>query len=161
MTAHSTDDQRQTFLDAFARCGIVKTALLAAGCTRAQLARWRREDAFDAAYLEAQEDANDLLEGEARRRAFEGVVRERCLGAGDNARFIEELVYSDPLLLALLKANRPEKFAERTKSEITNPDGSLRPENATEGAARIAALLEEARRRRDASAIAEDDDLFN
>ena len=37
----------------------------------------------------------------------------------------------------LLKANKPDKFADRSKTELSNPDGTFKPENETAAAARI------------------------
>lgn len=148
-----TDTDKQTFLDALAKCGIVSDALRAAGIkTRATVNRWREEDeAFSDAYDEALETAADTLEAEARRRAVEGVVSIKWVGKGDNREPVEEVRYSDPLLIALLKANKPDKFADRSKTELSNPDGSLQPENEVQAAARIAALLDAARHRKDGS----------
>lgn len=145
-----SDETKQLFLDALARTGIVADALRESGIkTYATISKWRREDEqFSAAYDEALDFAADALEAEARRRAIEGVRRTRY--DKDGKLIAEEQVYSDTLLIHLLKANKPEKFAERTKSEITSPDGSFKPDNGTESAARIAALLDEARRRREA-----------
>jgi hypothetical protein len=83
----------------------------------------------------------------------EGVVRKRY--DKDGNILSEEVVYSDSLLALLLKANKPEKFAERTKTDLTSSDGAFKQDNGTQSAARIAALLDEARRRRDAG-----DELF-
>lgn len=153
-----TDTEKQTFLDALAKCGIVSDALKVAGIkSRVTINNWCRDDAeFKAGYEEAVATAADTLEAEARRRAVEGVIRAKMIGKGDDARLIDEVHYSDPLLIALLKANKPDKFAERSKTELSNPDGTFKPENETAAAARIAALLDGARHRRDS----EEDDLF-
>ena len=146
------DTTKQAFLDALAKTGNVGLSLRASGiASRQTVNAWRRDDeVFSAAYDEAIEDANDTLEAEAHRRAVEGVTRLKALGSGENMTIVEEVSYSDTLLLALLKANKPEKFAERSKTELTSPDGSFKPDSSTESAARIAALLDEARRRREA-----------
>lgn len=153
------DTQKQTFLDALARTGIVADALREAGIkSLANIKRWRETDEqFAAGYEEAEATAADALESEARRRAIEGVQRKRY--DKDGNLISEEIVYSDTLMLALLKANKPDKFIDRSKSEISNPDGSLKPSSDTEAAARIAAILEEAKRRR-AQAEDADDELF-
>ena len=152
------DDAKQQFLDALAQTGVIGAAIAqvpavsrgAATISRAAVSNWRKNDpAFEAAYQDALEASADALETEARRRAFEGVLREKCIGSGENARFIEEYVYSDTLLLALLKGNRPDKFAERTKSEISGPGGNAIEMNDTSAAARIAAILDNAKARRD------------
>jgi hypothetical protein len=73
--------------------GSITRACRAAGICRTTFYHRRNEDeTFRAAVLEALEEACDLLEDEARRRAM------KC---------------SDVLLIFLLKAHRPEKFRER------------------------------------------------
>jgi hypothetical protein len=148
MAAPTTDEQRQTFLDALAKSGVIADACAAASVSRRQVYEWRKDEQFEHAYKEACEEAADGLESEARRRAVEGVTRKRYNKDGDIIS--EEMVYSDTLLLALLKARKPNDFAERSKTEISNPDGSLKPDSPVEAGARIAALLEEAKRRREA-----------
>lgn len=157
-----TDTEKQAFLDALAESGVVATAMRAAGIKgRPTITRWREADPdFDAAYQDALAEAADGLETEARRRAVEGVVRTKIIGTGDNARVIDEHHYSDTLLLALLKARKPEDFADRSKTELSNPDGSLKPQNETEAAVRISALLDAARKRREAGEVADSDPLF-
>jgi hypothetical protein len=152
----ATDIQKQEFLDALAVTGVVAAALRATTASkngervqRNTVMRWRTDPEFEAAFQEALETATDELESEARRRAYEGVVRQKVIGSGENALLIEELQYSDPLLLALLKANRSDKFAERTKSEISGPGGTAIEMNDTSAAARIAAILDNAKARRD------------
>ena len=63
--------------------------------------------------------------------------------------------YSDSLLTLLLKGAKPDKYADRQKSEISNPDGSLQPDS-TAAAAHIAAILNLARARRNG-----EDDLLS
>ena len=89
-------------------------ALAQAGiASRQTINAWREKDAdFAAAYTEAMENAADLLETEARRRAVQGVEEPHF--------YKDEIVghvrrYSDTLLLALLKATRPEKFKDRVE----------------------------------------------
>lgn len=151
-----TDEDKQKFLDHLAKTGVVAEALVAAGIkSRPTIQRWRAEDPqFSEAYDDAMATAADSLEAEARRRAVEGVVTTKFNKNGDA---FDEVKYSDTLLLALLKAKKPDEFADRSKTEISNPDGTFKPENDTAAAARIAALLEEGRRRR---AGIEEDDLF-
>lgn len=155
-----SDHDKQAFLDALAKSGVVSDALAVAGIkSRPTVDKWRREDEqFAEAYQEALDTAADTLELEARRRAVEGVTTIKWVGKGDDREPVEEVKYSDTLLLALLKANKPEKFAERSKTEISNPDGTFKPENETAAAVRIAALLELGRKRKEGSADA--DPLF-
>lgn len=108
-------EQRQgIFLRALAQGETMARALAQAGiASRATINTWREKDTdFAAAYNEALENAADLLEAEARRRAVHGVEEPHF--------YKDEVVghvrkYSDALLLALLKATRPEKFKERVE----------------------------------------------
>lgn len=153
------DTDKQLFLDAFAACGVIATAAREAGTTRTTVVNWRKSDPeFDEAYREAEEEAADHLEQEATRRAVEGVTRQKMLGSGDNALLVEETTYSDPLLMFLLKARRPDRFAERSKSEISGPDGKPIQTTDTSTALRLQAILEEAKARKDGK---EEDDLFS
>lgn len=153
------DTDKQIFLDAFAACGVITTAARAANTTRPTVANWRKNDPdFAAAFLEAEEEAADYLEQEATRRAVEGVTRQKMLGSGENALLVEETTYSDPLLMFLLKARRPDRFADRSKSEISGPDGKPIQTTDTSTALRLQAILEEAKARKDGK---EEDDLFS
>ena len=72
-----------------------------------------RSKAFRRSWDEALEQAVDLLEGEARRRAT-GIKRDVWYGG---AVVGTESVYSDTLLIFLLKAHRPHKFRDNVKVE--------------------------------------------
>jgi hypothetical protein len=74
--------------------------------------------AFAAAWDAAIEEGTEYLEQEARRRAVEGVRRERTIfyrGVPVGSEVIRE--YSDTLMIFLLKGRNPEKYAERHKHE--------------------------------------------
>jgi hypothetical protein len=135
------------FLDAFRLTGNHAAACRAAGIDRATPYRARASDpAFAAAYQDALDDATDGLELEAIRRGRDGVDEpviyqgQLCgvwVGAnGDvvardtpGARLVPLTVkkYSDALLLALLKARRPEKFRDNVKMEHagSRPGGAI------------------------------------
>lgn len=75
-----------------------------AGIGRTAVYEWRAEDpVFAAEWKDAEEQATDMLELEARRRATEDK--------------------SDRMLEILLKAHRPEKFVERVRAEHTGRNG--------------------------------------
>lgn len=127
--------KKRAFLAAYAQCGNVTQAAEAAGIPRSLHYKWLEQegpegDAYREAFAQAQEEAADRLEAEARRRAVEGVVRYRFTKDGDPIRHpvtgepYYELEYSDTLLIFLLKAARPEKYADRTKAEITGANGA-------------------------------------
>ena len=106
---------RQCFLSMLSKTGNTSKACETSGMTRRQVMTLRERDrTFDRAYDDAMNDAADLLEAEAWRRALEGTTQS-VLKAGlpvtDPAG--EPVVvrrYSDPLLMMLLRGCRPEKF---------------------------------------------------
>jgi hypothetical protein len=81
--------------------------------------RWLKEsEVYAAAFAEVKDEAAQTLEDEAVRRAHEGVL-EPVYYKGKACGVIR--VYSDTLLLSLLKAVRPEKYRDRT--EVSGPGG--------------------------------------
>lgn len=85
------------FLRVLRNTANVRAACNAAGITRAGAYKARKNDSeFEAEWEEALEDACDILEFVARRRALET---------------------SDGLLVFLLKAHRPERYADRLQVE--------------------------------------------
>jgi hypothetical protein len=99
-----------------------------AGITRARAYQVRKKDLdFAAAWDESEERAADALEAEAWRRAVAGVP-EPLVSAGrvmrdEDGQPLAIRRYSDNLLLALLKARRPEKFKDRAVVEHDIADG--------------------------------------
>jgi hypothetical protein len=85
------------------------------GINRVTVYRWRQYDPdFAAAYSDAMDAGADLIEQEARRRAVEGFERPifqrgRQVGV--------ERVYSDMLLVLLLRGRRPETFAQSARRD--------------------------------------------
>jgi hypothetical protein len=85
-------DWRPVFLEHFRNSGNVREAAEAAGVDRSTPYRTaERDPAFAAKWTAAGEDAADVLEFEARRRALAG---------------------SDALLMSLLRAFRPDRYGE-------------------------------------------------
>lgn len=135
-----TPKKRAAFLLELARAGNVTLAAQAAGVHRTHVYQWRESDLdFAAAWDAALDQAADLLEEEARRRAYEGLRRIKfdrgrpimvpAVGADGlvvkDDKGNPELVpyveheYSDTLLIFLLKGARPEKFRERNETKHT------------------------------------------
>jgi hypothetical protein len=86
------------FLEVFAATGNVRLAASAAGVSRdTPYKRAQSDPEFGAAWLRAREDAVDMLEAEARRRA---------------------LASSDQLLMFLLRSERPDKYRERMELRV-------------------------------------------
>lgn len=113
-----TDRARTQFLKVLARTCNVTHAAWSVGISRSRVYDIRKEDAeFAAAWDEAEETAVDSLEGEARRRALEGidepVVYQGTISTDEKGQPVTVKRYSDTLLMFLLKAHRPEKYRER------------------------------------------------
>ncbi len=123
-----TKDRRHVFLEALAETGIVSVAAKIAGITRARAYQVRNRDPdFASAWDAAEEEAADRLEAEAWRRAVDGTA-EPLVSAGkvvrdDDGAPLAIRRYSDHLLLALLKARRPERFKDRPTVEHDIADG--------------------------------------
>lgn len=110
-----TRERQQQFLRSLADTGNVTLSVKLAGTSVGRVYTLRHSDpAFRQAWDEAEEIAADRLEAEAWRRAVDG-VDEPVVSAGKlvrdeagNAVVVRR--YSDMLLLALLRARRPQKF---------------------------------------------------
>ena len=111
----------KAFLETLARTGIVLVAAQAAGIDRptTYVHRERHPD-FAVAWDEAMEQATDLLEAEAVRRARDGI--EKPVTVAGCREVIRE--YSDALLIFLLKHRRPQIFKPPAiPVELTGKDG--------------------------------------
>jgi len=97
----------------------VAAACKAAGYARGRVYVWRREDpAFAAAWDLASKVASDLLEEEADRRGRDG-YEEAVFFRGEESGTKRK--YSDGLLLARLKALKPQSYRENAASEAAPP----------------------------------------
>lgn len=107
---------RAEFLEELRKRGNVRDACRTAGIGRQTVYDLRgRDPEFAAAWDEAVDEAVDTMEGEAWRRAVEG-VDEPVFGrvARDQDGEVGTIrKYSDALMNTLLKAHRPEKYRER------------------------------------------------
>lgn len=112
--------QKELFLDNLALNGNVTLAARAAGWKYPTVAeRYRAEDEhFAEAWLDAQTQATDAMEYEARRRAMEG-WDEPVWYMGEQVGSVRK--YSDRLLEMMLKAHRPSRFREVQQAENTTP----------------------------------------
>jgi hypothetical protein len=119
-----TAEKRAAFLAALADGRTVKEAAAATDIARQQWYAYRTADeTLAAAWDAALDEGTEVLEAEARRRAVEGVTKERgiyhkgiCVGT------YVETEYSDTLLIFLLKARRPHVYRERWQGELTGAD---------------------------------------
>lgn len=115
----TTARRKSLALDLLSRGHTLARVREALGINRVTVYRWRQDDpSFAQAYSDAMEAGTDLIEQEARRRAVEGYDRpifQRGALVG------LERVYSDVLLMLLLRGRRPEVFR----------DGASKTESAT------------------------------
>ncbi len=106
---------RPAFLRELAASGNVSCACRKARVNRQNAYEVKEHDAqFRAAWDDALNVACDALEEEARRRALKGCDEGVFYKGKKVAKLIK---YSDTLLIFLLKAHRPEKYRETTRSE--------------------------------------------
>ena len=80
--------------------------------------RWLANASYKKAFAAAQDEAAQLLEDEAVRRATEGVL-EPVFYQGEECGAVRR--YSDGLMQFLLRGFRPQKYS--SKAEITGPGG--------------------------------------
>ena len=127
-----TSAKQVAFLAAYAILGSIGQAAKTAGCSRAAHHRWLECDpAYRNKFADAQAEANDRLEAEARRRAVAGVERMKfykgvaiidprtiTVECPDGKPYIE-YECSDRMLELLLKAHMPDKYMDRQKIETT------------------------------------------
>ena len=89
---------------------------------RGTLYRWLKEDPeFREAFEKSREEAAQLVEDEAARRAYEGVERPVYQG-GEEVDAVRE--YSDTLLIFLLKGARPHKYRDNGRQEVVGANGA-------------------------------------
>ena len=121
-----TDRARERFIETLRESCNVSESARAAGISRRAAYDWRADDeAFAQEWADAEQEAADKLEREAWRRAVDGVDKPVTFQGVITDRYKE---YSDKMLEILLKAHRPEKFTDRSKVDLSNTDGSLKPQ---------------------------------
>ena len=108
------------FFETLRETGNIRSSARAAGIGRATAYRYRAYDDFRAAWDEALDDAVDMLEAEAWRRAKDGVEKPVFHG-GQQVGTVRE--YSNNLLQFLLRAHRPAKYRDNARVEVTGADG--------------------------------------
>lgn len=118
---------KDLFLLTLSRTGNPSVSCQASGLTRRQVAMIRQRDLFFAqAYDEALDDAADLLEAEAWRRALEGVAQPLLRAGQPMLDAAGEVItvrrYSDPLLVMLLRGCKPGKFHRTAVDTQSAPD---------------------------------------
>ena len=102
--------KKGAFLAAYARCGNVSRATKLAKIGRQSVYNWLDSDPeFKKGFQDANVQACDALELEARRRAVKGTLKPVYQG-GVQVGTIRE--YSDTLLIFLMKGAMPDKYRE-------------------------------------------------
>lgn len=113
----NTDRAREIFLTTLAHAGNVSQACRASGLGNTTVYGWRAADPeFAAAWEVALKQAIDRLEGEAWRRAVEGVEKP-VYQQGVMVGTVTE--HSDRLMEVLLKAHGGEKYRDRVKADVS------------------------------------------
>jgi hypothetical protein len=108
-------DPQTAFLTSYAANGDLKAGLKAAGITRPQLRKWQEHDeSFGLRFYQAETEAIEALEAEARTRAIAGskLVR-RVFRHGLLYEEIHEFRPSDAMLIKLLQAHKPERYGDK------------------------------------------------
>jgi hypothetical protein len=109
------------FFDALGKGNPVEKALQASGYKRVAVYEWRAKDEeFRRKWDEAIDEAVELMEAEADRRALEG-VKKPIMYQGEQVGEIRE--YSDVLLIFRLKALRPDRYREHIRQELVGAGG--------------------------------------
>jgi hypothetical protein len=141
--------KQRAFLEAFACGGSIRLAAEAAKVSRRNHCRWIKSDPkYAEAFEDARERAIEAMVAEARRRAVEG-VQEAVYYEGKVCGHRQR--YSDNLLMFLLKAARPEVYAERAQVAVEHRGQIAHqfPELAKPGQAAARATLSATRACRD------------
>jgi hypothetical protein len=103
------------FLVAFAEYLSIRKACEVAGISRSTYyGEWRQSEDFKQRVADAEQDAVDLAAEELLRRAVRGVEKP-VFYRGSKCGAIRE--FSDTLLLAFMKAHRPELYRDRASVE--------------------------------------------
>jgi hypothetical protein len=111
--------KHRAFIGAFKASYSISEAAKAVGIDRSVHYDWLRDvPGYREAFEEAKEEATQTLEDEATRRATKGVT-EGVFYKGKPVGL--KRVYSDALLMFLLRGARPAKY--RTGVEVSGPDG--------------------------------------
>lgn len=119
--AATTRAKKAAYLRNYATTGRIMESAYKAGVDPSSVKRWRGEDD---GFVEAEGAAHDVfvewLESVAIKRATEGVAKPVFQG-GQQVGTTQE--FSDVLLIFLMKGERPGKYRDQAKIELTGPGG--------------------------------------
>jgi hypothetical protein len=103
--------KKKTFLAAFAETGNISAASRLSGVDRKNHYDWMKDDPdYPTMFIDADKQAAEALETEARRRAVQG-TNKPVFYKGEECGTVKE--YSDTLLIFLMKGAMPDKYSER------------------------------------------------
>ena len=121
--------EQELFLRAYEEAGTISTACRVTLTPRSTIYYWREHDPDFAQKLEEVGlAANELLIGEARRRAYQGILRKKfekgkpLIDEDTGLQYVER-EYSDTLMMFLIKAKNPE-YRDRQQLDL-HMSGSL------------------------------------
>ncbi len=122
---HFKHPQKRAFLRAFAETGRTTIAAETAKVTRDSHYYWLRSDeAYAAAFREAQTMAGNKFEDEVCRRAFSGIdkplVYQGQISKDENGNPVTVKEYSDLLAIFALKGLFPEKYRDNQAGVVLN-----------------------------------------
>jgi hypothetical protein len=113
--------KQRAFLAAYVTTASVSKSAAAAGVDRSLHYRWLKDDGeYGKAFELAYQQAGDLLEDEAVRRAHDGIM-EPVFYKGKPAGVIR--VYSDGLMMFLLRGFKNDKYRDRVSAEVSGVGG--------------------------------------
>jgi hypothetical protein len=137
-----THPKKRGFLLAYLECGQLRHTCRSVQVDHKSHYYWLKHDpAYKAAFAEARDLAASTLEDEAIRRARDGVVRP-VYYLGEVVG--EEIVYSDTLLMLLLKGAMPERYGTKVQGDLTLQVQQAAEAVAAEMGIDVALLLREA-----------------
>lgn len=119
MARAQAEANARAFLAAYRQTASITKAAAAAKIDKTNHYRWlKQSEKYKADFEAAQEEAAQILEDEAVRRATEGTL-EPVFYQGIKCGAVRR--YSDGLMQFLLRGFRPQKYS--SKAEITGPGG--------------------------------------
>ncbi len=126
----STRAKRGALLEVVRKCGLIAPACRSVGVTRRTVYNWLADPAYRAQFEDARQECIERLEAETVRRARDGVVRVKYHNGQPiidprTGKPFTERVYSDRLLIFLLRALRPEKYRDKAPAPAPDVKGRL------------------------------------
>lgn len=126
-----TRAQQGAFLEQYAAIGVITAAAKLVGISRMKHYEWladpKKYPDYRRRFNDAAEQAADRAEQEMVRRGIVGweePVFGKLPGKDEGSGIIgKKRMFSDRMLELCLKARRPEKFRERTSTEVTGKGG--------------------------------------